>query len=84
MGGAVKGGDLYGAFPVLGLKNAANSDFDSSADQLGNGSLLPKFSVDQLGATLANWFGLSAADALSVFPNLAKFPVAQRDLGFFA
>ena len=84
MGGAVKGGDLYGAFPLLGLKNASNNNFDSSADQLGNGSLLPKTSVDQLGATLASWFGLSAADASAIFPNLANFPVAQRNLGFFA
>ena len=83
MGGAVKGGDLYGAFPVLGLKNASNNNFDSSPDQLGNGSLLPKTSVDQLGATLASWFGLSASDALSIFPNLANFPVSQQNLGFF-
>ena len=84
MGGAVKGGDFYGVFPTLGLKNAANNNFDSSPDQLGNGSLLPKTSVDQLGASFANWFGLSANDALSIFPNLANFPVAQRNLGFFA
>ena len=84
MGGAVKGGDLYGAFPVLGLKNASNGNFDSSPDQLGNGSLLPNTSVDQLGATLAGWFGLSASDALSIFPNLANFPADQRNLGFFA
>ncbi len=84
MGGAVKGGDLYGAFPMLGLKNAANNNFDSSPDQLGNGSLLPKTSVDQLGATLAGWFGLSTTDALSIFPNLSNFPVTQRNLGFFA
>jgi hypothetical protein len=37
---------------------------DGSLDQLGNGSLLPTTSVDQLGATLARWMGLSAADAL--------------------
>ena len=84
MGGAVKGGDLYGAFPILGLKNASNSNFDSSPDQLGNGSLLPKTSVDQLGATLASWFGISATDSLTIFPNLANFQVAQRDLRFLA
>ena len=82
MGGAVKGGDLYGAFPMLGLKNASNN-FDSSPDQLGNGSLLPKTSVDQLGATLAGWFGIAPADALRIFPNLANFPSDQRDLQFF-
>jgi uncharacterized protein (DUF1501 family) len=82
MGGAVKGGDLYGTFPTLGVKNANNNNFDSSADQIGNGSLLPQTSVDQLGATLANWFGVSPADTLSVFPNLANFDPAKRSLGF--
>jgi uncharacterized protein (DUF1501 family) len=82
MGGAVKGGDLYGNFPTLGAKNANNNNFDSSADQLGNGALLPTTSVDQLGATLAKWFGISDADALTVFPHLASF--TTRDLGFMS
>ena len=80
MGGAVRGGDLYGSFPVYGAKNANNNNFDSSADQLGNGALLPSVSVDQLGATLGRWFGLSDTQILDVFPNLANF--STRDLGF--
>ena len=80
MGGAVKGGDIYGNFPVLGAKNASNNNFDSSPNQIGNGSLIPETAVDQLGATLARWFGVSATDSLSVFPNLANF--TTRDLGF--
>jgi uncharacterized protein (DUF1501 family) len=80
MGGAVRGGDLYGTFPVYGVKNANNNNFDSSPDQLGNGSLLPTTSVDQLGATLGKWFGLSDTQLLDVFPNLANF--GTRDLGF--
>lgn len=82
MGGAVKGGDLYGRFPVLGLKNANNNNFDSSPDQIGNGSLIPQTSVDQLGATLAAWFGVSPTDALGIFPNLANFDASVRNLGF--
>jgi len=82
MGGAVKGGDIYGTVPVLGAKNTNNNNFDSSPDQLGNGSLLPTTSVDQLGATLAKWFGVSDTDALGVFPNLANF--TTRNLGFMA
>jgi uncharacterized protein (DUF1501 family) len=80
MGGAVKGGDIYGNFPMLGAKNASNNNFDSSPNQIGNGSLIPETSVDQLGATLAKWFGVSDADALTVFPNLANF--TTRNLGF--
>jgi uncharacterized protein (DUF1501 family) len=82
MGGAVKGGDIYGKVPVLGAKNANNNDFDSSPNQIGNGSLLPTTSVDQLGATLARWFGVSDTDALTVFPNLANFDASARNLGF--
>ena len=82
MGGAVKGGELYGNFPVLGAKNANDNNFDSSPNQIGNGSLIPETSVDQLGATLARWFGVSDSDALTVFPNLANFDVSKRNLGF--
>lgn len=84
LGGAVRGGDFYGRFPVLGTKNAGNSNFDSSPDQLGNGSLLPETSVDQLGNTLGRWLGVSDADLAGIFPNLANFDAARRDLGFMA
>jgi uncharacterized protein (DUF1501 family) len=84
MGGAVKGGDFYGRFPVLGVKNSNNNNFDSSADQLGNGSMLPETSVDQLGSTLGTWFGLSAGQLADIFPNLANFDVSKRNLGFMS
>jgi uncharacterized protein (DUF1501 family) len=80
MGGAVKGGDLYGRFPTLGMRNPANNYFDSSPDQVGNGALIPGTSVEQLGATLARWFGLSENEALMVFPGLRNF--SERNLGF--
>ena len=82
MGGAVRGGDLYGNFPVLGAKNANNNNFDSSPDQLGNGSLLPTTSVDQLGATLGRWFGLNDGQLNELFPKLANFDMSKRNLGF--
>ena len=82
MGGAVRGGDLYGRFPVLSVKNAGNNNFDGSPDQLGNGSLLPVTAVDQLGATLGRWLGLSDLQLLEIFPNLLNFDAAARDLGF--
>ena len=83
MGGAVKGGDIYGRFPTLGVKNANNNNFDSSPDQLGNGALLPEISVDQLGATLGRWFGVSDSGLADIFPNLANFDATRRDLGLF-
>lgn len=80
MGGAVKGGDLYGVFPQLGVSDG-RGDW-TSPDQLGNGSLLPTSSVDQLGATLGRWFGATDAQMLDVFPNLANFDASARNLGF--
>ena len=82
MGGAVKGGDLYGRFPTLVVKNTNNNNFDASPDQLGNGSLLPEVSVDQLGYTLGTWFGLSAGQLAGIFPNVLNFDLSKRDLGF--
>jgi uncharacterized protein (DUF1501 family) len=80
MGGAVKGGDLYGTFPVLGAKNANNNNFDSSPDQLGNGALLPTIAIEQYAATMGRWFGVSDSQLTDIFPNLANF--SARDLGF--
>ncbi len=84
MGGAVKGREFYGNFPALGSKNAKNNDFDSSPNQLGNGSLLPETSVEQLGATLGRWMGVSEGSLADIFPNLKNFDAAKRDLGFMA
>lgn len=71
MGGAVKGKNLYGSVPDTGLGH----DLD-----VGSGSLLPTTSVDQYGATLASWFGLSATQIADVFPNIGNFN--SRNLGF--
>lgn len=83
MGGAVRGGNLYGAGPMLVVKDPRTGEFDSP-DQLRNGALLPTTSVDQLGSTLGRWFGLSDSQALEVFPHLANFNAASRNLGFMA
>jgi len=80
MGGAVRGRDLYGNFPAYGTSDG-RGDF-TSPQQIGNGSLLPELSVDQYGATLGRWFGLSDAQLLDVFPNLAQFDASRRNLGF--
>ncbi len=69
-GGAVRGKEIYGRFPTVGL----NHD-----DEVGSGSFLPGASVDQIGGTIGKWFGVSDSDLNLVFPNLPNF---QRDLGF--
>ncbi len=74
LGGAVRGGDLYGTWPTLAL--AGPDDSGSS------GRFIPTTAVDQYTATLALWYGLAPADVPSVFPNIARFDTA--DLGFMA
>jgi uncharacterized protein (DUF1501 family) len=72
VGGAVNGGNVYGAFP---------RNLRDSPDTIGNqGHLIPKLSVDQYAATLARWFGVADADLALVLPNLARF--SPRLLGF--
>jgi uncharacterized protein (DUF1501 family) len=72
MGGAVKGGDLYGTFPTLALGGPDDAN--------NRGVLIPSTSIDQYGATMAKWFGVAPQAMPQVFPNLANFPSA--DLGF--
>jgi len=69
-GGAVRGGEIYGRFPIFGL----NDNMDSA-----NNAYLPVTSVDTIGATIGKWFGASDTNLDTVFPNLKNFP---RDLGF--
>lgn len=73
MGGSVKGNKMYGTFPAL-LPNGPD-------DEGGEGRWIPTTAVDQYAATLAQWFGLPAANLPAVFPNIGNFKVA--DVGFF-
>jgi uncharacterized protein (DUF1501 family) len=74
LGGAVRGGDMYGLYPTLA--RSGPDDADSA------GRWIPTTSVEQYGATLARWFGVSDAATATVFPNLARF--ASSNLGFLS
>jgi uncharacterized protein (DUF1501 family) len=74
MGGAVRGRQFYGQYPVLAL---------GGPDDAGNeGRWIPTVSVDQYAATLATWFGVPASDLPLVVPNIGRF--ADANLGFMA
>ncbi|HVU34382.1 MAG TPA: DUF1501 domain-containing protein [Opitutaceae bacterium] len=71
VGGAVKGGDIYGSMPSLAI---------GGPDDTGRGRWVPSTSVDEYAATLATWFGVSATDLPTVLPNIGRF--ATANLGF--
>lgn len=71
MGGAVKGGEIYGNFPELIV---------GGKDDAGEGRIIPTNGMDQYAATLASWYGVPAGSFADVFPNLARFN--ELDLGF--
>lgn len=71
MGGAVRGGDIYGSIPVLRV---------NGPDDAGEGRWIPTIATDEYAATLAQWFGVSPGDLPDVFPNINRF--ARNNLGF--
>lgn len=72
MGGALNSGQLYGQWPSLVLDG--ENDFNK-------GRMIPTTSVEQIGATIAKWMGVTSDSAMDyIFPNLANFSV--KDLGF--
>ena len=74
LGGAVKGGTLYGTYPKLALSGPDDAETE--------GRWIPTTSIDQYGATLATWFGATDPQLAAIFPNLSQF--TTRNLGFLA
>ncbi len=72
LGGAVQGGQIYGAFPTFELGGPNDTDT--------RGRWIPTTSVDQYGATLASWFGIPDASLPVVFPNFTNF--GSKKIGF--
>jgi uncharacterized protein (DUF1501 family) len=71
LGGAVRGRSFYGTAPVVA---------NNGPDDVGQGRLLPSMAVDQFGATLASWFGVSDGALATVLPNIGNYSL--RNLGF--
>jgi len=75
MGGSVRGGDIYGQYPTLGVDLGTFRNPDMSRSYL-----VPTTSVDQYGATMGRWLGVSEPNLDTIFPNLRN--MASRGLGF--
>lgn len=72
LGGAVKGGAIYGTVPTHRL---------TGPDDEGNeGRWIPTIATDEYAATLALWFGVNASDLPDVLPNINRFN--RINLGF--
>ncbi|NOQ80329.1 MAG: DUF1501 domain-containing protein [Gammaproteobacteria bacterium] len=76
MGGAVKGGMVYGQMPDL--TPGGNQDYGR------NGRIIPAISVDQQLSTLTKWFGVEDTLIEKLFPNISNFDSTTygRDIGF--
>ena len=72
VGGAVNGGEFYGAMPVI----EPNSS-DAISD---HGRTIPTIAVDEYAATLARWFDVPGDEISTIFPNIGRFNTS--DLGF--
>lgn len=65
VGGAVKGGRVYGTYPTLAL--------GGPDDVSSEGRWIPTTSIEQYGTELATWFGVPSADLDYVFPRRGQF-----------
>jgi len=70
-GGSLQGRRVWGNYPVLEL---------DGEQALGRGRMIPTTSIQQYGATMATWLGVSAGDLPTIFPGLGNF--ATPRLGF--
>ncbi len=71
-GGPLLGGQIFGKFPSLVLSGPDDAN--------ARGTLVPTTSVDQYAATLAQWFGVAAANVNGIFSYVGNFPTSN--LGF--
>jgi uncharacterized protein (DUF1501 family) len=71
VGGAVAGKSFFGQLPATAV---------NGPDDVGQGRLLPTTSVDQLGVSLARWFGVANSDLKTVLPNSGNFDLNALNL----
>lgn len=64
VGGAVKGGAIYGDLPETTFGHALDA---------GSGRLIPTLAVEQMAAPLGRWFGLDGDGLAAALPRLGAF-----------
>lgn len=71
MGTPIDGSRVFGHMPeqVIGTE-----------DDLGDGRIVPTTSIEQMGAQIAQWYGLSTSEVNDVFPNLSRFDASSFNL----
>ncbi len=72
IGGAVKGGAMYGTFPTLEL--------GGPDDINGIGNWIPTTATTQYLAAMATWLGVPATSLPTIFPELPNFSVPTLPL----
>jgi len=79
MGGAVRGGDMYGQYPTIGIDRSGFQNPNFAGE-----NMIPTTSVDQYAATLGRWFGVPDSDLFTILPNLGTYQTATTSpfLGF--
>ncbi|MBS1786202.1 MAG: DUF1501 domain-containing protein [Acidobacteria bacterium] len=71
VGGAVKGGDIYGRVPVQQI---------GGPDDTSDGRWIPTIASDEYASTMALWFGVASSELPTVLPNINRFN--RINLGF--
>jgi len=64
VGGAVKGKDIYGQLPEIGINTPSD---------VGSGRLIPTMSIEQYAYPMARWMGLSDTQVKEIFPLIGRF-----------
>ena len=72
VGGAVRGGKVYGSLPNLQLNGPDDLD--------GTGRFVPTLALSQYLATLASWFGVPSSALPAILPGLTNF--SSQNLAF--
>ena len=76
------GGRLSTSFPAGAAAFPPPAIGNNTADDVGQGRLLPGIAVDQYASTLANWFGISAGNMPTALPNIGNYNASTWNLGF--